>query len=153
MAKFETLRLGQNKSQTKALAKLKKVSENEFKRFANPEPSSPKVEPQQRAHSQPFIKNARAGNSDKYRSETRIYCCPSGRKAWVERTGGLGMNGLPAIALTYLKRRDRLKTCSGETGVPRKIGDVIDWVDLFVSPLHNFGYGRGANTDSSSHFS
>jgi len=104
MAKFETLRLGQNKSQTKALAKLKKVSENEFKRFTNPEPSAPKVEPQQRTHSQPFIKNARVGNSDKYRSETRIYCCPSGRKAWVDRTGGLGMNGLPAIA------------SSGETG-------------------------------------
>ncbi len=33
-----------NKSQIKALAKLKKVSENEFKRFANPEPSAPKVE-------------------------------------------------------------------------------------------------------------
>ena len=33
-----------NKSQIKALEKLKKVSENEFKRFANPEPSSPKVE-------------------------------------------------------------------------------------------------------------
>ena len=33
-----------NKSQIKALAKLKKVSENEFKRFTNPEPSAPKVE-------------------------------------------------------------------------------------------------------------
>ena len=33
-----------NKSQIKALEKLKKVSENEFKRFANPEPSTPKVE-------------------------------------------------------------------------------------------------------------
>ena len=33
-----------NKSQIKVLAKLKKASENEFKRFANPEPSSPKVE-------------------------------------------------------------------------------------------------------------
>jgi len=33
-----------NKSQIKALAKLKKVSENEFKRFANPKPSAPKVE-------------------------------------------------------------------------------------------------------------
>ena len=60
-----------NKSQIKALEKLKKVSENEFKRFANPEPSAPKVEPQLRAHSQPFIKNARVGNSDKYRSELR----------------------------------------------------------------------------------
>ncbi len=60
-----------NKSQIKALVKLKKVSENEFKRFANPEPSSPMVEPQARAHSQPFIKNAKVGNSDKYRSEFR----------------------------------------------------------------------------------
>jgi len=33
-----------NKSQIKSLAKLKKVSENKFKRFANPEPSAPKVE-------------------------------------------------------------------------------------------------------------
>ncbi len=33
-----------NKSQIKALAKLEKVSENEFKRLANPEPSSEKVE-------------------------------------------------------------------------------------------------------------
>ncbi len=48
-----------NKSQIKARVKLKKVSENEFKRFANPESSAPKVEPQPRAHSQPFIKNAR----------------------------------------------------------------------------------------------
>ena len=35
-----------NKSQIKALAKLKKVSENKFKRFANLEPSAPKVGPQ-----------------------------------------------------------------------------------------------------------
>ena len=40
-----------NKSQIKALEKLKKVSENQFKLFANPKPSSPKVEPQKRAHS------------------------------------------------------------------------------------------------------
>ena len=33
-----------NKSQIKALEKLKKVSESEFKRFANPEPSVPKAE-------------------------------------------------------------------------------------------------------------
>ncbi len=50
-----------NKSQIKALAKLKKVSENEFKRFANPEPSAPKVEPQQRAHSQPLNADLKRG--------------------------------------------------------------------------------------------
>ncbi len=57
-----------NKSQTKALAKLNSASKNEFQRNVNRQLSSEKVEPQQRAHSQPFINNARVGNSDKYRS-------------------------------------------------------------------------------------
>jgi len=45
-----------NKSQIKALEKLKKVSESEFKRFANPGPSAPKVEPSP--------DNRRAGDRD-----------------------------------------------------------------------------------------
>ena len=35
-----------NKSQIKALAKQKKFSESKLQRITNPEPSSPKVEPQ-----------------------------------------------------------------------------------------------------------